>query len=88
MARSVFLKKGGLGLYYIYHATACSGTIKVSLALRSEFHCTRRHGKNGVILTKTDAGTGADHGAALAQDNLSGLDLLAVSSLYAEVFRI
>ena len=46
------------------------------------------HGKERVVATDADIGAGDNMRAALANDNLAGLHLRAVSALHTEEFRL
>ena len=44
--------------------------------------------EQGVVTATTDAVAGVEVGAALANENLAGVDLLATETLYAEALRV
>lgn len=75
-------------LDHLNEAARLRCAVKVALALGAESHCAVLACKNSVILAEARAASREHLGAALAHDNLSNADLLAVGALHAEIFRI
>ena len=54
----------------------------------AELDLAGAQGEQGVVTTTTDAVAGVEVGAALANQNLAGVDLLTTETLDAEALRI
>jgi hypothetical protein len=65
--------------YHVYYAASCLGT---------ELNCTGGECKQCVILATADVYTRVKVGPALANENLTGIDLLAIVTLYAQTLRV
>src|SRR5690606_36688683 len=57
-------------------------------ALGVDLHGARLEGEQRVVATAPDVGAGVEVGAALADDDLAGLDDLAAEALVAEALRV
>src|SRR6478672_1015259 len=60
----------------------------LAAALAAELDRARREGEQGVVTATADVGAGVEVGAALADDDLAGLDDLAAEALHTQVLGV